>query len=270
MRALTLLFTLFLSGLSIAGPTDWHTESYDVGAGSPLSATTFYGLLHAAPILAVAVWTKSRFATVLTAGGMVFVALAIGGARYAILDLLFVGGGTWLAWVLAFDRRQENSVRDSNTKLPGARLSTVSQAVVPTRSATTDGDELVKGLGLHLEEWESNARAKIEVELPLLIDKWRKSGWFRTVDFEQQGEQERFAEKFVMWWIMREVTLEDYDFTPEFREQWRATFSAPSNEIIIAMSEWMKQHGLLTRHDAFIQYMDSKGYRSSSGRHKDV
>ena len=81
-------------------------------AGGSGSAALTIGLLHALPMLVVAMTTKSKMLTILTAIGMMVLAVAIGGARYAILDILFVALGTWGALKI-----QSGTVRPSSTDI---------------------------------------------------------------------------------------------------------------------------------------------------------
>jgi hypothetical protein len=74
-------------------------DSYLPSGGSGITAMAL-ALIHALPMLGVAAWTRSKLLTVLTGIGMVGVAIAIGGARYAVFDLFFVALGTWGAFRL--------------------------------------------------------------------------------------------------------------------------------------------------------------------------
>lgn len=74
-------------------------DSY-LPSGGPGNTAMALALIHALPMLGVAAWTRSKLLTILTGIGMVGVAIAIGGARYAVFDLLFVALGTWGAFRL--------------------------------------------------------------------------------------------------------------------------------------------------------------------------
>jgi hypothetical protein len=74
-------------------------DSYLPSGGSGYTAMAL-AIIHALPMLGVAAWTRSKLLIVLTGIGMVGVAIAIGGARYAVIDLFFVALGTWGAFRL--------------------------------------------------------------------------------------------------------------------------------------------------------------------------
>ncbi len=69
-------------------------DSYLPSGGSGNTAMAL-AIIHALPMLGIAVWTKSKLLTVLTGICMVGVAIVIGSARFAVVDLFFVALGTW-------------------------------------------------------------------------------------------------------------------------------------------------------------------------------
>lgn len=86
---------LLLAFSSLAYSVNRMIDDGDFPSGGSGSTALGIGMIHALPMLGVAAWTRSKVLTVLTGIGMVGVALAIGGARYAVFDLFFVALGTW-------------------------------------------------------------------------------------------------------------------------------------------------------------------------------
>ena len=59
------------------------------------------GLAHGVPVALTGRLTRNRMLTLVAAVCMCFVAFAVGGDRYVVLDLIGVGLGTWLGWAVA-------------------------------------------------------------------------------------------------------------------------------------------------------------------------
>jgi hypothetical protein len=89
---------LLLAFSSLAYSVNRMIDASDLPSGGSGNTAMVLAMIHALPMLVVAAWTRSKLITVLTGIGMVGVAIAIGGARYAVFDLFFVALGTWGAF----------------------------------------------------------------------------------------------------------------------------------------------------------------------------
>lgn len=124
---LKFLFTLLLlfSRLAFADARNWDSHGYSPdfsNAGGTGIIVLFLGALHALPILLVAMKTKNKTLTWLTACGMAFIGLVLGGAAFALVDLFFVGIGLWAA--LALHTGKEFRVTETKVPTPMEQVTT--------------------------------------------------------------------------------------------------------------------------------------------------
>jgi hypothetical protein len=77
---------------------EWNSHGYHSDGGGPSLVILFIGALHAIPVLIFAMLTKSKAVTFLVAVGSAIFAVMVGGLPYAVVDLVFVGIGTYAAF----------------------------------------------------------------------------------------------------------------------------------------------------------------------------
>lgn len=124
-----MLFSVCLILFSQATEAEWDGRGYHSdGTGGGLTVLLL-GALHSLPMIVMAMLTASKAFVVLTAAAMVVVAIAFGGNTYALIDLIFVGIGTYAAFVLHLDSRTSATAMHLPTEAPPApKLSSESSA----------------------------------------------------------------------------------------------------------------------------------------------
>lgn len=111
------------------------------------------GVLHAAPAPMVGHWLQSRTAVLFTSVLMAIIAIAIGQAKYAAIDLIFVALGAVMGWQFVDTKpsRLEKSTRLSSSKKDDQGLF---EALVQKMTSGLVGEEKIK--------FESQLRAAYE------------------------------------------------------------------------------------------------------------
>jgi hypothetical protein len=100
-------FSFFL--MHTCALAEWDGRGYHSdGVGGLSFIVLFIGALHAMPVFIVAMLTKSKAITFLVALGSALFAVMIGGLPYMVIDLIFVGIGTYAAFKLHLDEKAED------------------------------------------------------------------------------------------------------------------------------------------------------------------
>jgi hypothetical protein len=96
-RTISLLALLTTSKQVLA---EWDGRGFHSDGNSGSVFVLLLGAIHALPILFIAYKTHSKALTIVTAIVMAVIGVLVGGSKYALIDLIFVGLGTYAAFQL--------------------------------------------------------------------------------------------------------------------------------------------------------------------------